>query len=87
MSVGVSMESGRDLIVVGCAASIGFTVALFVSVVAFPPGAVQDAAKMGALASIGAAGLTWIIARLLGTSVRPGAREVAPAGQGGPRVP
>ena len=58
----------RDLFVVGCAASIGFTVALFVSVVAFPPGPVQDAAKMGALASVGAALLTFAVARLLGVS-------------------
>lgn len=40
-----------DLVVVGCVAAIGFTVALFVASVAFPAGAVQDAAKMGALLS------------------------------------
>ncbi len=42
----------RDLFVLGCAAGIGFTVALFVATVAFPAGAVQDAAKMGALGSL-----------------------------------
>lgn len=45
----------RDLFVLGCVASIGFTVALFVTSVAFEPGAIQDAAKMGALLSFGAA--------------------------------
>jgi NhaA family Na+:H+ antiporter len=44
-----------DLLVVGLVAAIGFTVALFVATVAFPPGPVQDAAKMGALLSFGAA--------------------------------
>lgn len=42
----------QDLFVLGCVAAIGFTVALFVSVVAFVPGGLQDAAKMGALLSI-----------------------------------
>ena len=44
-----------DLFVVGCVAAIGFTVSLFVASVAFDPGPVQDAAKMGALFSFGAA--------------------------------
>lgn len=43
-----------DLFVVGCVAAIGFTVSLFVASVAFDPGPVQDAAKMGALFSFGA---------------------------------
>ncbi len=55
----------RDLVVVGFAAGIGFTVALFVSTVAFPSGEIQDAAKMGALASFAAAVLTVVAARLL----------------------
>ncbi|MFM2355261.1 MAG: hypothetical protein RLZZ528_997 [Pseudomonadota bacterium] len=50
-----------DLPVIGCVAAIGFTVALFVASVAFPGGPVQDAAKMGALLSFGAA-LTSILA-------------------------
>ena len=41
----------RDLFVLGTVASIGFTVALFVASVAFHPGDIQDAAKMGALMS------------------------------------
>ena len=44
-----------DLVVVGCVAAIGFTVALFVASVAFESGPVQDAAKMGALFSFAAA--------------------------------
>lgn len=53
-----------DLIVVGCVAAIGFTVALFVASVAFPAGAVQDAAKMGALFSFGAALISVVAGRL-----------------------
>lgn len=44
-----------DLVVIGFVAAIGFTVSLFVASVAFPPGDIQDAAKMGALLSFGAA--------------------------------
>ncbi|MEO0861554.1 MAG: Na+/H+ antiporter NhaA [Pseudomonadota bacterium] len=44
-----------DLVVIGCVAAIGFTVSLFVASVAFDPGPVQDAAKMGALLSFAAA--------------------------------
>lgn len=44
-----------DLFVIGCVAAIGFTVSLFVASVAFDGGLVQDAAKMGALFSFGAA--------------------------------
>jgi NhaA family Na+:H+ antiporter len=55
----------RDLFVLGCVAAIGFTVALFVAGVAFPPGPVQDAAKMGALFSFGAAAIAILVGRLL----------------------
>ena len=54
----------RDLFVVGCVAAIGFTVALFVAGVAFPPGPVQDAAKMGALFSFGAAAIAIVAGRV-----------------------
>jgi Na+:H+ antiporter, NhaA family len=80
---GLGLPSGmteRDLIVVGCAASIGFTVALFVCGVAFPLGAIQDAAKMGALLSIGGAIVTIALARALGIRRHDGAWRVAPAG-------
>lgn len=49
-----------DLFVLGCVAAIGFTVSLFIASVAFPAGTVQDAAKMGALFSFGAVGLSFI---------------------------
>ncbi len=55
----------RDLFVLGCVAAIGFTVALFVASVAFPAGAVQDAAKMGALLSLGASVIAIVLGRLL----------------------
>ncbi len=55
-----------DLFVIGCVAAIGFTVALFVAAVAFPAGAVQDAAKMGALFSFGAAIVSIIAGRVTG---------------------
>ncbi|MDH3402276.1 MAG: Na+/H+ antiporter NhaA [Acidobacteriota bacterium] len=58
----------RDLVVIGFAAAIGFTVALFVATVAFPAGAAQDAAKMGALGSFLAAGVTWLAARIVGVT-------------------
>ena len=57
-----------DLLVVGCVAAIGFTVSLFVASVAFDPGPVQDAAKMGALFSFGAAIVSVAVGRL--TAVR-----------------
>lgn len=53
-----------DLFVIGCVAAIGFTVSLFVASVAFPGGPVQDAAKMGALLSFAAAGIS-ILAGIL----------------------
>lgn len=53
-----------DLLVVGCAAGIGFTVALFISTVAFVPGLILDQAKMGALLSFGAALVTFLVARV-----------------------
>ena len=43
-----------------------FTVALFVASVAFPSGAVQDAAKMGALFSLGSAIIAIAAGRVFG---------------------
>ena len=66
---GLQMPEGmetKDLIVVGFAAAIGFTVALFISVVAFQPGPLLDSVKMGALFSFGAAILTFGVAKMLG---------------------
>jgi len=59
-----------DLVVVGIAAGIGFTVALFVSVVAFPLGTLQDSVKMGALFSFVVAPITIIAGLILGTRRR-----------------
>ena len=55
-----------DLLVVGCVAAIGFTVSLFIASVAFDPGPVQDAAKMGALFSFAAAIIAVVVGRLAG---------------------
>ncbi|MCK8482800.1 Na+/H+ antiporter NhaA [Aliiroseovarius sp. S2029] len=53
-----------DLIVIGFVAAIGFTVSLFVASVAFAPGPVQDAAKMGALFSFGAVFLSFAAGKI-----------------------
>lgn len=55
-----------DLFVVGCVAAIGFTVSLFIAAVAFDPGPVQDAAKMGALFSFFAAAIAFVAGKLCG---------------------
>ena len=55
----------NHLIVIGFIAAIGFTVSLFISAVAFPPGDIQDAAKMGALFSFGAVFLSLAVGRIL----------------------
>ncbi len=57
--------SWRDLTVLGCAAAIGFTVALFFATAAFPPGPLLDATKMGALFSFAAAVVTFAAAAAL----------------------
>jgi len=57
----------RDVLVAGSTAGIGFTVALFFAVAAFPDGRTLDEAKLGALLSIGSAGLAWLGAVLLQT--------------------
>jgi NhaA family Na+:H+ antiporter len=55
----------RDLTVLGIMAGIGFTVALFVATVAFPPGDILDSAKMGALFSFFASLLAFAVAFIL----------------------
>ncbi len=72
-SFGLRLPRGMntaDLIVVGIAAGIGFTVALFVSVVAFPAGVLQDSVKMGALFSFVVAPITITAAWILGVRRR-----------------
>lgn len=61
----------RSITVLGIAAGIGFTVALFFTTAAFAPGPIQDAAKMGALLSFAALPLTIIVARLLRVKATP----------------
>lgn len=68
LPVGMRMS---DLVVIGFVAAIGFTVALFVASVAFPIGPVQDAAKMGALFSFGAAGVSLVAGILFRVQKRP----------------
>jgi NhaA family Na+:H+ antiporter len=60
----------RDLLVVGVAAGIGFTVALFFATAAFQPGPVLDETKMGALFSFVAAPVAIVIGRAVGRSPR-----------------
>ncbi len=55
----------RDLVVVGIAAAIGFTVSLFFATAAFSEGPLLAETKMGALLSFGAAGLALVTARFL----------------------
>jgi Na+:H+ antiporter, NhaA family len=65
--LGLGLPAGMrttDLVVIGFVAAIGFTVALFVASVAFDPGPVQDAAKMGALFSFGAAAVAIVAGKL-----------------------
>lgn len=59
-----------DVLIVGVAAGIGFTVALFFATAAFPPGDALDAAKMGALLSFIAAPAAVVLGRLAGSSDR-----------------
>jgi Na+:H+ antiporter, NhaA family len=58
-----------DLVVVGFAAAVGFTVSLFISTVAFSPGNTLDTVKMGALLSFSGLFLTVLVAKIL--RVRP----------------
>jgi NhaA family Na+:H+ antiporter len=58
--------SWRDIIVVGCVAGIGFTVALLFATAAFEPGAQLDRlSQNGSALSFGAARVTLGAARLL----------------------
>jgi NhaA family Na+:H+ antiporter len=70
---GASLPPGLrlgDLVVVGVAASIGFTVALFFATAAFPDGTALAETKMGALLSFVAAPLAMVVARMIGTPGR-----------------
>ena len=62
--------SYKDLLVLGSAAGIGFTVALFVAGEAFPDGDVKDAAKLGALLSLGSMVVAFILSKICKTERR-----------------
>jgi NhaA family Na+:H+ antiporter len=67
-ALGFALPAGvgpAELIVTGVISGIGLTVALFVAGEAFTDRTAQDAAKMGALASILIAPLALILARAL----------------------
>jgi NhaA family Na+:H+ antiporter len=67
----------RDVLIVGFIAAIGFTVALFVAGVAFEPDTtlagvpIQEAAKLGALLSVAAGPVAYVVARIVGVRRRP----------------
>ncbi len=58
--------NNRHLLVLGSLAGIGFTVSLLFADCSFAPGLLQDAAKMGALLSLGAIVVALLLAKLLG---------------------
>jgi Na+:H+ antiporter, NhaA family len=60
-----------DIAIVGLAAGIGFTVALFFATAAFPPGPILDQAKMGALLSFAAGPLAVVCSRYRKRRPRP----------------
>ncbi|MEL7343610.1 MAG: Na+/H+ antiporter NhaA [Pseudomonadota bacterium] len=65
--MGLGLPQGMrivDLVVIGFVSAIGFTVSLFIASVAFEPGPVQDAAKMGALFSFFAAAIAIVAGRV-----------------------
>lgn len=84
---GLKMSEGmnyRHVATLGMIAAIGFTVALFVSTAAFPAnkfptGVELDAVKMGALGSFGAAGLSFLVAKLVGVKKPSSNGNGAPA--------
>jgi NhaA family Na+:H+ antiporter len=59
-----------DLLVIGVAASIGFTVSLFFATAAFPAGSALAETKMGALLSFVAAPMALAVARLVRVRAR-----------------
>jgi NhaA family Na+:H+ antiporter len=82
MRLGLRAPGGlsyQHTLVVGVAAGIGFTVALFFATAAFPPGEILDEAKMGALLSFVAAPLAIVLGRALGLRPkRPAGGKVNP---------
>ena len=62
---GPSALAPRDVVVIGCAAGIGFTVALFFATAAFSNGDLLDQTKMGALFSLSAVPIAALAAMML----------------------
>jgi NhaA family Na+:H+ antiporter len=71
----------RDVLVIGVAAGIGFTVSLFFATAAFPEGALLAETKMGALFSFAAAPLALVVARLLRISRAAAPEAVSASGR------
>jgi Na+:H+ antiporter, NhaA family len=63
--------NARDLLVVGTAAAIGFTVSLFFATAAFAEGTALAETKMGALLSFAAAPLAVLVSRIVRIPARP----------------
>jgi hypothetical protein len=55
----------RELIVIGCTASIGFSVGLFFCAALTSPGQIRSEISMGVLVTVSALPLSLIVARLL----------------------
>jgi len=71
--VGFPLPSGmkkKDLIMAGLIAAMGLTVALLISGAAFTDTYLQSAAKMGALLSVSAAPIAFILSRVIGIRAR-----------------
>jgi NhaA family Na+:H+ antiporter len=82
-TVGARLPTGLgigDLLVVGVAASIGFTVSLFFATAAFPGGAALAETKMGALLSFVAAPLALVVSRIVRWLGSPTRIETHPGG-------
>jgi NhaA family Na+:H+ antiporter len=76
--IGARLPAGlrlRELLVLGIAASIGFTVSLFFATAAFPAGTALAETKMGALLSFVAAPLALLVSRLIRVQTSPGTLE------------
>ncbi|HEX2444057.1 MAG TPA: Na+/H+ antiporter NhaA [Vicinamibacterales bacterium] len=68
LAAGMRLPHGlgwRDLPVIGVAAGIGFTMALFFATSTLAPGQILTETKMGALVSVAGVGLVYLLARML----------------------
>jgi NhaA family Na+:H+ antiporter len=75
LGVGVAVLAGfrlphhlswRDVIVIGCCATVGFSVGLFFCAALIPPGQIRSEVSMGVLLTLAGLPLALIVARLLG---------------------